>query len=83
MKDKGQKEVLDKTDLVGLEEWSGNMQNEDQEFITQYASIFAISDMDLGKTSLVKHSIRLTDNTHLRSNIDGYHAVCMKKLGDI
>ena len=30
--------------------------------ITEYASIFAMSNMDLGKTSLVKHSIRLTDN---------------------
>ena len=34
-----------------------------QEFITEYASIIAMSNMDLGKTSLVKHSIRLTDNT--------------------
>ena len=32
------------------------------EVITEYASIIAMSDMDLGKTSLVKHSIRLTDN---------------------
>ena len=31
--------------------------------MTEYASILAMSDMDLGKTSLVKHSIRLTDNT--------------------
>ena len=29
----------------------------------EYTSIFAMSDMDLGKTSLVKHSMRLMDNT--------------------
>ena len=39
---KSQKELLDESDLAGLEERS---------------------DMDLGKTSLVKHSFTLTDNT--------------------
>ena len=31
--------------------------------MTEYAGITAMSNMDLGKTSLVKHSIELTDNT--------------------
>ena len=44
-------------------EWSQNEQKETWELITEYTSIFAMSDMDLGKASLVKHSIRLTDNT--------------------
>ena len=46
-----------------MEEWIQNEQKEAQELITEYAGIFAISDMDLCRTSLVKHSIRLTDNT--------------------
>ena len=33
------------------------------ELVTEYASIFAMSNIDLGKTSLVKHSINLMDNT--------------------
>ena len=49
--------------LTGLGKWSQNEQKEAWGLITKYASIFAISDKDLGKTSLVKHSIRLTDNT--------------------
>ena len=58
-----QKELLDEIDLIGLEECSGDEQKEAWEIITEYVTIFAMSDMDLGKTSLVKHSIRLTDNT--------------------
>ena len=58
-----QKELLDKIDLTGLEEWSGHEQEDAWELITEDAGIFAMSNMDLGKTSLVKHSIRLTDNT--------------------
>ena len=54
---------MDKIDLKGLAEWSQNEQKEAWELVTEYASIFARSAMDLGWTSLVKHSIRLTDNT--------------------
>ena len=57
-----QKESLDKIDLTGLGEWSQNEQKEAWELISEYSSIFAMSDMDLGKISLVKHSIKLTDN---------------------
>ena len=57
------KELLDKIDLAGLGEQNQNEHKEAQELITEYASIFAMSNMDLGKTSLVNHSIMLTDHT--------------------
>ena len=38
------------------------------DLITEYADIFAMSEMDLGKTSLVKHSIGLTDNTPFKEH---------------
>ena len=40
-KSESQKELLDEIDSTGLEEWSQNKQKEDQEFITEYACIFA------------------------------------------
>ena len=58
-----QKELKDKIDLTGWAEWSQNEQKEAWELITEYASIFAVSNMDLGRTSLVKHSIGLTGKT--------------------
>ena len=73
---------MDKIDLTGLREWSENEQEEMQELTIECASIFAMSDMDLGKTSLVKHSIRQTDNTPLRSIICGSHQACMRKSGN-
>ena len=63
-----QKELSDKIDLTGLGDWSWNEQKETWELITEYPSIFAISDMDFGKTSLLKHSIRLTDNTPFKDH---------------
>ena len=61
-KSKSQEECL-KNDLIGLQDWSLDEQKEAWELIVEYGSIFTIKDMDLGKTSLVKHSIRLVDNT--------------------
>ena len=54
---------MDKIDLIGLGEWSQNEQMEARELITEHPNIFAMSNIDLGKTFLVKQSIRLTDNT--------------------
>ena len=62
-KTQSQEELLDKIDLTGLGKWSQNEHKEALELITEYAGIFAMSNMDLGRTSLVKHSIRPTDNT--------------------
>ena len=67
-KAESQKELLDKIDLMGLGEWSGNEQKEAQKLMTEYAGIFSMSNMDLGKTSLVKHSIRLTDSTPFKEH---------------
>ena len=58
-----QKELLDKINLAGLGEWSQHKQEEAWELITKYTDIFAMGDMDFGKTSLVKHIIRLTGST--------------------
>ena len=76
-------ELLDKIDLTGLGEWSQNKQKVALELITEYASKFAMSNMDLGKISLVKHSIRLMITPHLKSIIGESHQVYKRKLGNI
>ena len=39
------------------------MQQEAQDLIRKYACIFSQNDLDLGKTSIVKHSMKFTDMT--------------------
>ena len=41
--------------------WTETDQQEALKFLTDYGVVFAKDDMDLGKTSLVKHQINLTD----------------------
>ena len=56
-------DILHKIDLPGNDDWDPKMQQEAQDLICEYACIFWQNDLDLGKTSIVKHSIKLTDLT--------------------
>ena len=55
--------LLTKLEFKGPESvgWTEADQQEALEFLTDYGVVFAENDMDLGKTSLVKHHINLTD----------------------
>ena len=55
--------LMSKLDLEGIKSWSPEEQKEVKDLIIEYGSLFALKDMDLGKTDKVKHSIKLTDNT--------------------
>ena len=55
--------LLSKLDLTGITDWSEDEQREIKDLIIEYGSIFALKDLDLGKTDKVKHSIKLTDYT--------------------
>ena len=55
--------LMSKLDLEGIKSWSPEEQNEMKNLIIDYGLLFALKDLDLGKTDKVKHSIKLTDNT--------------------
>ena len=55
------KEILQKLDVSGIEGWEPQLQQEAQDLIHEYACIFSQNDLDLGKTSIVKHSMKLND----------------------
>ena len=48
-------------DLEGINEWSEYEQNRVCELIQEYQHLFALSDLELGATSQVKHEIKLSD----------------------
>ena len=53
--------ILDEFNLQGLEDWSENEQRQARELLTRWEHLFSHSDLHLGKTSLIKHQIELTD----------------------
>ena len=53
--------ILDLIDLSGLENWPEYLQKEAKEMLKRNAKVFSKTDMDMGRTNLVKHHIKLTD----------------------
>ena len=53
--------ILDLIDLSGLENWPERLQLEAKEMLKRNAKVFSKDDMDMGRTNLVKHHIKLTD----------------------
>ena len=54
-------DILQKLKLSGMEEWEPLLQQAAQDLIHEFVCIFSQDDLDLGKTSIVKHSIKVND----------------------
>ena len=55
--------VLEALDLQGLKEWPESEQKQARELLLKWEHLFVQNDLDLGKTALIKHKIRLTNQT--------------------
>ena len=53
--------LFKKIDLSGMETWSEEQKDNVNQLMKDYHNLFALEDKELGKTSLVKHKIKLTD----------------------
>ena len=53
--------VLEALDLQSLTEWPESEQKQAKELLLKWEQLFTHSDLDLGKTALIKHKIQLTD----------------------
>ena len=55
--------ILGSLDLQGIESWNGQQQQSARSLIREYQHLFALTLNKLGKTSLVQHDIKLSDET--------------------
>ena len=54
-------DILQKLNLSQIQDWEPLLQKAGQDMICKFACIFPQDDLDLGKTSIVKHSIKVND----------------------
>ena len=59
---------MEALDLQGLTEWPESEQNQARELLLKWEHLFAQSDLDLGKTALIKHKIQLTDQISFKES---------------
>ena len=53
--------LFSKLNLDGISNWPEKEQIDVRELIEEFRHIYSLDDMDLGKTSIVKHKIKLTN----------------------
>ena len=53
--------LFSKLDLSGMEDWSDDIQHEAVELFKEFHHLFALSDLELGCTSNIKHEIKLNN----------------------
>ena len=53
--------LFSKLDLSGTQEWSEDLQQRVHDLIVEYQHLFALHDLELGKTAKVKHEIKLSN----------------------
>ena len=54
---------MEALDLQGVKEWPESEQKQAWELLLKWEHLFAQNDLDLGKTALIKHKIKLTNQT--------------------
>ena len=76
--------VLEALDLQGLKEWPESEQKQARDLLLKWEHLFVQNNLDLGKTALIKHKIRLTDQTPFKGeDIDAYLPICTMMWGPI
>ena len=72
--------LLDKLDLSGIEDWSNEDQEEVQKLIKDFGFLFALNELHLGKTSIVKHTIKCTNYTPFKER---YHRILPHQFEEV
>ena len=54
--------ILEQLDLTGIEFWMEQQQNSVRKLLEEYQHLFALNLKELGRTSLVQHEIKLSDD---------------------
>ena len=62
--------LFTKLDLSGIQDWPEDLQQEVHDLMVKYQHLFALNDLELGKTYKVKHEIKLTNSVPFK---DRYH----------
>ena len=75
--------MVEQVDLSSIQNWSGGLQQQVKELLMEFQDIFALNDLELGRTNLVKHHIPLTNPVPSKIAIPEYLPLNLKPLGKL
>ena len=73
-------ELFTKLDLSGTQDWSEDLQQEVHGLMVEYQHLFALNDLELGRTSKVKHEIKLSNPVPFK---DRYRQIPPHKFDEV
>ena len=73
-------ELFIKLDLSGIKEWLEDLQQDVHYLVVEYQHLFVLNDLELGKTSKVKHEIKLSNPVPFK---DRYHQIPPNEFDEV
>ena len=73
-------ELFTKLDLKGTEEWPDDLQQKVHDLLVEYQRLLALNNLELGKTSKVKHQIKLNNNVPFK---DRYRRIPPQEFDEV
>ena len=67
-------------DITGSNSWTENQKTEIKQFFEDYSDVFALNPLELGRTSLVKHAIKVID---LKPFKERYHQILPHQFEEV
>ena len=74
--------LFSKLDLSGIQEWSEDLQQRVHDLIVEYQHLFALHDLELGKTAKVKHEIKLSNPVPFKDRYRRIPPMNLRKCGN-
>ena len=71
---------METLDLQSLTEWPESEQKQAKKLLLKWEHLFTHSDLDLGKTALIKHKIQLTDQMAFKEH---YRCIPLHMYDDV
>ena len=71
--------LFEKLNLSGTKSWMESQKQSVHDLIIEFGHLFDLDDLDLGKTSLVRHTIKYL----AKKDTSEFHIPSMRKLGNI
>ena len=78
-KEKRIKKLMEKLDSSGMESWTEGCQEKAKQTMVDFEDIFALEPLELGKTNLVKHSIKVNNPIPFKEHYREFHHTNSKK----
>ena len=72
--------LWEQLDITGSNSWTENQKTEIKQFFEDYSDVFALNPLELGRTSLVKHAIKVID---LKPFKERYHQILPHQFEEV